>query len=158
MANEATINVGLSILKRSTNGLNYLLNPNYQHSFRSTVTGTKGPVPGSILVPLTGVDVDLSQLTTPGLCWLHHQGRSDGNDVGDDPSIYYVEYGIRDSITSVYWPLGELWPGDQFPLRLSRNLEESYNATGTGTGPPVHFLHLQSHIAACTVFVGAFEF
>lgn len=157
MANEAAINVSLIVDKRSSNRNQQLLDLTKRVAFRSDIDGVKGPLPGSVLVPLAGIDIDLSELTTPGLCWLHNQGPADGTDPGTDPSIYYVDVGIKDSVTGIFYPLLELYPGDQFPLRLSRNLEESYNATGTGTGPAVNTLHMISYILPCNVYVGAFE-
>ena len=158
MADEATFQNSLTIMKRSTTGAKQLLNFQKAVSFRATVTGTKGPLPGSILVPLTGVAVSLSQLTTPSIAWLHHQGLADGSDPGSNPSIYYVEVGVKDVLTSRFTPLLELWPGEEYPLRLSRNLLESYNSTGTGTGPANNSLWVMSHGAACTLWIGAFEF
>lgn len=156
-APEATITVGLSIRKRSADGQRELLDPNHSRGFRSPVSGTKGPVPGAVTVPLAGVDVDLSGLTIPGLCWMTHEGRADFADVGADPSIYYVEYGIKDALTNLFYPWGELWPGDAWPMRLSRNIREFYNSTGTGTGTPVNKVHLMTHIAPCIINFSAYE-
>lgn len=158
MANEATFQIGLTISKRSTTGARNLLNFSKAVSFRSAVSGTKGPLPGSVLVPLAGVAISLAQLTTPSIVWLHHQGLADGSDPGADPSIYYVELGIKDILTGRFTPFPELWPGEEYAMRLSRNLLESYNSTGTGTGPANNSLWAISHIAPCTLWVGAFEF
>lgn len=157
MANEALISVALTIDKRSSNRQNQLINFPMKASFRSDVDGVKGPVPGALLVPLAGIDIDVSELTTPGLCWLQHQGLADFSDPGTDPSIYYIDVGIKDVLSGRFLPLLELHPGDAWPVRLTRNLLEAYNSTGTGTGPANNTLHAISHIAPCTLFVGAFE-
>lgn len=157
MADECRISISMSIDKRSADKRLYLLDFTKKVSLISNIDGTKGPLPGSVLVPLTGIDIDLSQLTTPGICWFHHQGPSDETDPGSDPKIYYVDVGIKDSVTGIFYPMLELWPGDQFPLRLSRNLAESYNATGTGTGPAVNTLHMIAYVLPSNFYVGAFE-
>src|SRR5678816_4215564 len=77
-------------------------------AYTATLVGTKGPVPGAISVPTTGVDVDLSQLTTPGLCRIANLDLTN-----------YVEWGIHDG--SVFHPVGEVLPGEFCNIRLSRN-------------------------------------
>ena len=129
----------------------------FTFSFRADMLGSKGPLPGAILVPLAGVDVSLSQLTQPGWCGFHHQGLASGGDLGDDPSIYYVDIGVKDVLTGRFYPMLELQPGWKLPHYFSRNLLESYNQTGTGTGPANNTLHLISHIAPCNVYIGACE-
>lgn len=140
MANEARVTAGLQII---AGNINYLSQPS---AFLATVTGRKGPTPGSISVAVLGTDVDLSQLTQPGLCILHNQ----------DPTNF-VTYGIRDPETNRFYPLGELLPGEIYPLRLSRDIQEEYG-TGTGTvTAATNKLHLRANTAACNVLVGAFE-
>jgi hypothetical protein len=46
----------------------------------------------------------------------------------------YVEYGPYDADTHTFYPLGELLPGETYPLRLSRFLGREVGGTGTGTG------------------------
>ena len=156
MSREVVISGNLTAVKYGDNR-EKLVDFQFPFSIRADMVGNKGPLPGAILVPLAGVDVDLAQLTQPGWCCLHHQGLASGGSLGDDPSIYYVEVGIKDAAASLFYPLLELQPGWKLPVYPSRNLLEVYNATGTGTGPAVNTLHLISHIAPCNVFVGALE-
>lgn len=140
MANEAVINSTLQINKGN---LSYLGRPT---SFTATVTGTKGPTPGAISATLAGTQVDLSELTQPGLCRIMNLDATN-----------FVEYGIWDTENSVFFPLGELLPGESYVLRLSRNIQEEYTGTGTGTTAPTNKLMFKANTAACVVLVEAFE-
>lgn len=140
MSDECQFSFSLSITKGN---LNYRpQNP----SFNVNVTGQKGPSPGAISVPTTGVDVDLSQLVTPGLCILRNLDQTN-----------FFEYGIRDPVTSEFFPLGEVLPGQSWPLLLSRNLLEAYTNTGTGTTGQIKKFHLKADTAALYASVEAFE-
>jgi hypothetical protein len=157
MADESVFTYQLNIRKRSADGKVQLMNVRHSGSFRVNVAGNKGPAPGAYDVPLTGLFVDLAELTAPGWCVFKHNGLTSGEDPGDDPSIYYVDYGIEDLISGRKLILGELQPGWEIPIYLSRNLLEAYNQTGTGTGPANNRLWLISHIAACNVSIEAYE-
>lgn len=143
MANEATIQTSLIIRKTSGSitQIDYLSRP---QTFNADVTGAKGPTPGAISVSTSGTDLDLSELTTPGLCRISNQDATN-----------YVEYGIYDSSSARFFPLGELLPGESYILRLSRNVgEEYYSTTGTDAGNSVRF---KADTAAVVVLVEAFE-
>lgn len=142
MADEATIRCSLHVVKGS---LVYQSNPT---GFRADVNGAKGPTPGAIAVPLTGVAVSFSELTTPGLCRLMNLEAAGGN---------YFEFGIRDPGLNVFYPLGEVLPGESYVLRLTRNLLEEYSGTGTGTTTPGNQFWLKANGAALTALVEAFE-
>lgn len=140
MANEATVTSRLTIQKGY---LDYMSRPG---QFQATVTGTKGPVPGALEATTAGVSVDFSELTTPALCRLMNLDTTN-----------FVEYGIWDPEGGVFYPLGELLPGESYVLRLSRNLNEEYG-TGAGTvGANTNRLRLKADTAACQVMVEAFE-
>ena len=53
----------------------------------NSVTGRKGPTPGAIAVTPLGVNVDLSQLTVPGLCVIKNLAAAGTSD--------YVLYSFR---------------------------------------------------------------
>lgn len=115
-------------------------------NFVGDLIGSKGPVPGSIAVSVAGVDVDFSELATPGYCRLMNQ----------DPTNF-VEFGIWDPEGARFYPLGEILPGETYVLRLSRNLNEEYG-TGTGTaGANTNRLRFKANTASCNVLVEAFE-
>ena len=139
MASEATIRCTLQIRKGN---LNYYSQPS---GFNATVTGTKGPTPGAITVSTEGTDVDLSELTTPGLCRLMNLDSTNS-----------VKYGIWEPETSTFYPLGMILPGESFILRLATDLGQQY-FTGTGTTGPVNNLRFQAENASCNVLVEAFE-
>lgn len=142
MSDEFRLQVSLQA--RSGN-LDYRSSPT---SFSADLEATeaKGPTPGAIRVPAGGVAVSFSELTTPGFVIL--QNLDDTN---------YVEYGIRDPGTGVFYPLGELMSGEINLLRLSRNLLEEYTNTGTGTTSPGNQFWLKASVDPCTVVVSAFE-
>lgn len=136
MANEATIRSSLQIFKQSSNltVLDYQSRPS---AFTATVTGTAGPSPGVINVTTSGVDVDLTALTTPGLCRIMNLDATN-----------YVQFGIWDGAT--FHDLGELLPGESFVLRLSRNI-------GLGVGTGYENLRLKADTDTCICIVEAFE-
>ena len=140
MANEVTVNVSLQVRKGN---LVYRSQPTV---FRADMDGTKGPSPGAITVTPLGTSVDFSELTTPGFCRLENLD-----------TVNYVEYGILDNLGSVFYPLGELLPGEITVIRLSRNIGESYPTTGTGTSASVNSLHFKSNTDDVVVVVEAFE-
>ncbi len=140
MANEIQVRASLQIKK---DNLDYSSKPT---SFKADMTGSKGPSPGALTATVDGIDVDFSELTTPGMCRIQNL----------DPDNF-VEYGIWDPEGSTFYPLGELLPGESYPLRLSRNLQEEF-MTGTGTtGADTNRLRIKADTASCDVVVEAFE-
>ena len=140
MANEVTI---VSSLRIVTGNLIYQSQPT---AFSAAMTGSKGPTPGAISVPIGGVAVTFGELITPGFCRLMNLDATN-----------YVEYGIRDPGINVFYPLGEILPGESFILRLSRNLLEEYTGTGTGTTSTGNQFWLKANTATCYIVVEAFE-
>lgn len=143
MADEARISSGIAIriVSSGTTLLDYQSRP---ATFVADVSTPFGPTPGAMLVGTDGTDVDLSELTAPGLCWIHNM----------DPNNY-VTVGIRDPERTLFYPLIELLPGESYPLRLSRIFGEEY--TSTGTTAATNKLHIMANTAPCTVRVDAFE-
>lgn len=140
MANEITISCGMSFKKGSTV---YRSQPT---SFRADMDGNKGPSPGAITASVFGTSVAFTELSTPGWCRLQNLD-----------AVNFVQYGIYDTGGAVFYPLGELLPGEITILRLSRNLGESYASTGTGTSAAVNRLHFKADTADVNVLVEAFE-
>lgn len=140
MANEATVNASLQIRKGN------LLYRSQPASFRATVTGEKGPVPGAVTVSQDGVDVDLSQLTTPGLCRLQNLS-----------TTYRVLYGVREPDTSLSYLPFQLLPGEIAVVRFSEFLGEEVQGTGTGTGTPNATFRIKALGGEAVVVVEAFE-
>lgn len=144
MANEAQVQSGLRVLKRTgtVTQIDYNSRPN---AFLATVTGTKGPLPGSITVSTSGTDLDLSGLSEPGLCRIMNQ---DGTN--------YVTLGIYDPTTGVFTPTDEFLPGESFVKRLPRFGPDEL--TGTGTLPGSDSVYrLVANTASVNVLVEAFE-
>jgi hypothetical protein len=138
MANEATVRVSLSVRSGAT--------PLYQSTpsgFSADMAAPKGPSPGAITVTTAGVDVDLAELSIPGLCFLHNT---------DDE--YTVEYGIHDG--SVFHPFGEMLPGEQAMFRFSKNLGEEHVTLGTGTTATVNSFHMKAYGGSAIVKVECF--
>lgn len=134
MADEVTVNSSMSIRKVDSDANStVLIQRSYQKAIQADMTGALGPTPGALEVAVKGsggTQITFAQLTTPGWCWISHLGRADGSawEAGD-----YVDIGIYDPATHSFYPIMELQPGDQLPLRLSRNLQEIYVGPGTGT-------------------------
>ncbi len=145
MANEAQVRGSLQILKKS--GAIILINYGSKPtSFQATVTGSKGPVPGAFTVTVFGTDVDFSELTTPGLCVFKNLDATN-----------FATYGIWDPENLKFFPLGELLPGEAYPIRLSRDLEEEFQ-TGTGTtGEDTNRLRFKADTESVNISVEAFE-
>jgi hypothetical protein len=137
MADEITFSLGFSIRKGN---LDEEGRPN---RFTLTMTGTKGPTPGSILVPTTGI-VDLSALDTPGACWVHNT---------DDTN--FVTMGIYDGTR--FYPLLKFPPDAAYPVILSNYLNQEFVGTGTGTNADINYLMLIADTAACQVIVKAYS-
>lgn len=140
MANE----ISMQVRVRIANGNLKYNNP--VTSYTIDMSGAKGPTPGAIAVPTSGVDVYLSQLTTPGICVFTNLDATN-----------FVEVGIKDPQTNVFYPLMEIGPGESYPIKLTRNLGEQYSGSGTGTTSPENYLRLKANTAACNVQVEAFE-
>jgi len=139
MANEATIRTSLKIAKGN---LQYQSLPT---TFIADVSEGTGPTPGEISISTSGTDIDLSQVDVPGLAFI--QNRDDTN---------YVDYGIYDPETFKFYPLGRLYPGEGFPIRISPRIQEEYG-TGTGSiGPGTNRLRFQAHNSSCRVLVNVF--
>ena len=147
MANEARVTVGLQIRKTSSDGIT-VMDVRKSASFQVDVSGTKGPSPGAITALITGTIVDLSQLTIPGLVWITSLDDDEGN---------YVEYGIYDPQTDVFYPVGEVSPGESWPWKFSRNLLEEYAGTGTGTTAATNKFMVKAFNASAIVSVEANE-
>ena len=142
MSNEITVQSSLQIRNGS---LFYQSRPS---SFQANMTGIRGPTPGSLHIPVSGIDVALSELDRPGgLCRI----------MNVDP-FNYASFGIRDTASNRYFPLGELLPGESYVLRLSRILGQDYG-TGTGSTPlgQTGVLHMKAPHGAADVIVEAFD-
>jgi len=144
MAGEMRLQFSLSIRKQDGNII--LLDARHTASFQATVTGTKGPVPGAITVPVLGVAVNFGELTTPSICTIKNMD-----------AVNWVEYGIRDPGIDVFYPLGEVWAGEEWPIRFSRNLQEEYTGTGSGTTPPDNYFWIKAHGGPVVVQINAYE-
>lgn len=94
-----------------------------------TLTAVRGPAPGLLTAETTGTDIDLSALSTPGLCWV--QNLDDEN---------YVTIGVKPG--STFYPVIELGPGEFWLFRLSRSVAN---------------LHALADTAACYIRVEAFN-
>jgi hypothetical protein len=140
MANEVQIRNSLRI---KIGNIEYQSNPT---AFNADMFGENGPSPGSMNIPTDGRDIYFEELVTPGWCFM--QNLDDDN---------YVEYGIKDPQTGVFYPLGELGPAETTVFQFSRNLQEQYTGSGTGTTGPENYFHIKANVAACKVLIQAFE-
>lgn len=137
MADEATVRGSLNI---KTTNLEFR---SYPTAFNVDVSGEIGPTPGAFSASTDGTNVDLSELTTPGLCVIRNLDATN-----------YVEVGIWDGLE--FYPIIEVGPGEHYVLKLSRNIGNSYG-TGTGTLGADTSMRIKADTAACVVVVEAFE-
>ncbi len=148
MADEAQVRASLTVFKTDDDGkpiLDYRSNPT---AYTVDVTGTKGPTPGAITVSTAGTDVDLSELTTPGLARISNVS-----------VLGFMEIGLWDPEFSRFYPLLEMDPGESQVVKLSRNIEEEFG-TGAGTGvigANTNRLRLKAIGQAGVALVEAFE-
>lgn len=143
MANEATITETIRIKR---NGITiYSPQP---RTFQADVTEETGPVPGELFVDSSGIDVDLSMITTPGLARFHNR------EDPDSPNSPYVMIGIHDGL--VFHPLMELLPGEFDRTRLYRHLGMEFTGTGTGTPGDRNSLHVKTPTGSARVLVEIF--
>lgn len=138
MASEISLNVNYTLKKGN---LDERGTPN---QFNITMNGTKGPTPGSIRVPTTGIVVNLSAIDTPGLCWIHNID-----------STNFVTMGVYDG--SRFYPLLKFPAGVAYPVILSNYINQEFVGTGTGTNADINQLMLIADTAACQVVVKAYD-
>lgn len=102
-------------------------------------------VPGQITVPTTGVDIDLTELGTPGY-W-------EGYNLDDTNT---VELCIHDG--SIAHPFQELPPGGKLMSGyFPRSLGEERTVPGTGTSAVVNTLMAIANVASCKIVLNIFE-
>ena len=147
MSGEASLQVSLQITKDDDAGV--VNHRSYPTQFNADVSGAMGPTPGAFLATVYGTDVDLSELTQPGLCRISNQD-----------STNFITFGVTDPETNKFYPMGELLSGEFYIFRLSRNLGWEYPGTGTGTGTSgaeTNTFTVVANTASCVVLVEAFE-
>lgn len=141
MANEITVTSSLLVRK---NKQQYQSLP---ASFQATQHGNGGPTPGTVTVSVDGTDIDLSALTTPGLCRVQNLD-----------TVNAVELGVYNPDQSEMYPVMRIEAGESYVFRLSKNLNQEYAGTGTGTTGQLNTFRLQAENAACLVKVEAMEY
>lgn len=159
MANEAQLRLSLNI-----NGPGVQRYQSQPTTFNADISIAGGPSPGEFLATKNGTDVNLSALRQPGLTWLMNLG-VDASGASLLPTAgqsyswpNYVEYGIFDHNTNQFYPLGEILPGECYPIRLSRFINsEIGTGSGTTTGPDTVTFRMKAIGTACKVVVSAFE-
>lgn len=141
MANEIQVTSSLVVVK---NNLQYQSRP---AAFVADMAGGKGPTPGALTADEYGTTVDLSQLTTPGLCRVAN--------LDDDDSTAHLLVGVYDGAS--FFPLIELLPGESYVFRLWRHLGQEFTGTSTGTPSDANQLRLMGVGGEVTALVEAFE-
>ena len=111
MSNEFTINSGI---KLNNPPLVYSSLPT---SFQASQTNRNGPTPGSVTIPTTagGTGINLSGLTTPGICRVMNMDTTN-----------FVSLGTY--VGGTFTPFMELLPGECYVLRLSRTVASTLRA------------------------------
>lgn len=139
----------MSLTARVVANLN-ILNANGQLIYQSQPTSLTitpaldlGPTPGMISCSTAGTDINLSQLTTAGVCRIFNK----------DPTNF-VTVGMWDG--THFHPLMEIRAGEFWIFRLSRELGNEYG-TGTSVTSAADTLRIKADTAACEVVVDAFN-
>lgn len=146
MANEARVNSSLGIRIASAAGVVQLDYQSRPGSFVADVSVAHGPTPGAFQAAISGTDVDLSKLTTPGLCVVSNL---------DDTN--YVTVGVYEPNTDYFYPVLDLLPGESYVVRLARFVDRELTGTGTVSGGYNSTLRVVANTASCWVRVDAFE-
>lgn len=140
MASEAVIT---SDLKITVGGIQY--RSPQPSRFTANASVANGPTPGAFPVSTSGTDINLSLLTTPGLCVVQNLDATN-----------YVTLGVYESDTDMFYPFAEYLPGESYVLRLARFLNRESTGTGTLVGYNAR-LQLRANGATVWVRVDAFE-
>lgn len=142
MADEIQINTQISITKGN------LQFKQYPNSYRMDMADDgSGPAVGALTIDTVGVDIDLSQLTDPGLCIIENQDTTN-----------YVDIGIYDPETERFYPLLKLLPGTYQVIYLSDYFGYEWIGTGTGTDTgPTNTLRGKANTASCKVLFKVFN-
>lgn len=139
MADEATIRQGIQII---VGGRRIYAPPTA--AFKVDVSVATGPTPGRITALVTGTDVDLSALTTPGLCHIINYSTTD-----------YLIWGIYDPETLRFYPVGEVAAEGEQVIELSRELAGEF--TGTAEVSSTNRLQVRGGAGTVECAVNAFE-
>lgn len=110
-----------------------------------TTSTLNGPTPGAIVVPTNGIDIDMSQLTIPGLAEIYNLDLTN-----------YIEYGLR--YLGAFFTWGEVGPGEYYLWKFSRHVTiESGTGVGTAAVDTGIAIHLRADTASCRVVVNVFD-
>lgn len=144
MANE--MNVRVSMRTRRLSGSTVLVDEKFDLSYRSNMGGV-GPAPGTIVVPVTGVNVSFAQLASFGECSMKNSG------------AFNIDWGVADAALLRFLPIGTMVPGKGAYLGKLFQFFGQYeeHATGTGSVTETYSLHLRAVGGASSAFVGAYE-
>lgn len=114
-------------------------------SFRMNMDSVQGPTPGFVTVPTTGVDLDLSALSSFGVCRIRNLDET--ND---------IIYGIKEPSSGFFYPIGKVRPGHHWWIDLADELLQEFTNTGTGTSAATNKFHIRAKNAACKAIVDAY--
>ncbi len=144
MANEGSFTYSMSLRKQS--GALIILGASYQKSFTFDVDGSVGPTPGGMVVPVGGKIIRFGELITPGIIVIKNYDATN-----------YITYGLYDPDSKKFYPMGEVFAGEEWPWRLSRDFLERFEGTGTGTTGRSMYLMLKASEAPVNASVEAYE-
>lgn len=147
MANEIQVRSGITINKAlDSNATLFEKYTSPVQGFSKTKSNVGGPSPGMVTVPVTGIEIDLSALTTAGVC-----------EINNKDATNYITVGIRDPGTESFYPFAEIGPGESWVIPLSRDIRENWSTTGTGTSSATNMLWAEANTAACKAVFNVFE-
>ncbi len=151
MSDEAQFRTGLTI--RKVGQANQpVLDARYSRAFNVDVDNSFGPSPGAINVTNAGVNVDFSEFTARGLtpdCCVFSNLEMNNDD-------NWIDVGRYDPSTNFFYPLFRMYPGEEYPLRLSPDVDEEFTGTGTLAFSTVSTLRLICFSDNCPARVDAY--
>src|SRR5436305_1987923 len=103
MANEIRVNLARQVINGN---IQYSSRPPFYQADQKTAFG---PAPGTVFIPVAGVDIDLSKFVRAGVARIQNLD-----------TTHYVTYGPREIGINEFHPFGELGPGEQAHFRISR--------------------------------------
>lgn len=139
MANEIQVQFTVQIKKNNQDWRNTI------NQFKDDLVGDgTGPTPAAITATTDGVDVDLSELTTPGQCVIENIGSNT------------VHFGLHDG--AAFRPLGQVKAGKACFYEFSSLFGKTLDDTGTGTADTgTDTLRVLAENADTPIRVGVFE-
>lgn len=118
MADEVQVSVSMRVM--------FANSAPYQRQWsnsRDLTLNDGGPTPGLLTATTTGVQITLSALTNPSVCWIQNYS-----------TTYRLLVGLKDTSAGTFLPMLELDPLEAWPIPLARMIGSELPGGSAGTG------------------------